>query len=385
MKSVRARVQGLAGAVAPVARPVVDAFASPLTAEHYVELVNPLWSNRRLQARVVEVHDETHDARTIVLQPGRNWRRHRAGQHLRIGLSVDGRHYTRTYTISSSPQRKDGRISITVKIQDGGRMSRVLVRELEVGAHVPIGIPQGEFVLPDAKPVRPLFITAGSGITPVASMLRTYDLVGNLPDIVHIHYAPHEYDVIFGAELHALAEKHRPHYRLVPVYTRALDGGGDGDDVAASRHFSADQLDELCPDWRQREVWACGPQSLLDDLAEHLGAAGRGKVLHTERFRAALAELGDDVEGGEVTFRPADAEAVVTEADGTTPLLRVAENAGLNPAHGCRMGICHTCDSELLDGRIRDLRTGAVLAERGHLVQTCVSAAAGPCELALKT
>lgn len=389
-----AAVDRVVDAVAPRIKPVVDAFASPLTAAHYVELVNPLWSSRRLQGRVVDVRDETSDSRTLVIQPGRNWRRHRAGQHMRIGLSVDGRHYTRTYSISSSPERPDGLITITVKVHPGGRMSRVLVRDVEVGTHMPLGIPQGEFVLPDAKPVRPLFITAGSGITPVASMLRTYDLVGNVPDIAHIHYAPHEYDFIFGEELHALADRYPRHYALHPVYTRQLraseaQGEAAGDDRTSSdRHFSAEQLEELVPDWRGREVWACGPQGLLDAVEAHMAERGRSRHLHVERFRAAMAELDDDAEGGTVRFAVGSddrADDVVAEADGTTPLLRVAEDAGLNPAHGCRMGICHTCDTPLLDGRVRDLRSGQLISEAGHVVQVCVAAAAGDCRIELRT
>jgi ferredoxin-NADP reductase len=157
---------------------VVNMFATPLQASHYVELVNPLWSSHRLQARVEEVWDETSDARTITLKPGRNWRRHRAGQHIRVGVPIGGMRFTRTYSISSSPERRDGCITITVKVLDGGRMSGHLVRNLEVGSYLPIGLPQGDFVVPEAMPVRPLFITAGSGITPVMSMLRTWDLIG---------------------------------------------------------------------------------------------------------------------------------------------------------------------------------------------------------------
>lgn len=371
-------MSGVMDIVVPRVKTVVDLFATPLTAAHYVELLNPLWSARRLHARVVDVIDETADSRTIVFQPGRNWRRHRAGQHIRVGMSVDGRRYTRTYTLSSSPERPDGNISITVKVLDGGRMSRHLVRELDIGEHLPIGLPQGEFVLPDARPVKPLFISGGSGITPVMSMLRTYDLIGNVPDIVHIHYAPHEYDVIFGSEIRALAERHPDHYHPQLVHTRAF-----GEDRSEEQHFSAEQLDELCPDWQDREVWACGPQALLDAAEAHFDEAGRGQHFRVERFRAALADLGD-VEGGAVTFR-ANGNDVTAEADGQTPLLRVAEDAGLNPAHGCRMGICHTCDSPLLSGRVRDLRNGRLIQEPGDTVQTCISAAAGDCAIDLVT
>src|SRR5207245_2562143 len=104
--------------------------------------------------------------------------------------------------------------------------------------------------LPDAMPVRPLFVTAGSGITPVMSMLRTYVLRGNMPDAAHIHYAPHAYDVIFGNELKQMAAE-QPQYHLRAVYTRAL-----GARTSQQRHFTPAQLEELCPDWRDREVWA---------------------------------------------------------------------------------------------------------------------------------
>lgn len=362
-------------------RSVVDLYATPLTASHYVELVNPLWATHRLQARVVDVWDETSDARTLTLQPGRNWRAHRAGQHVRIGLSIDGRHYTRTYSISSPPSRQDGLITITVKMIDGGRLSPHLVRSVKVGDHLPIGLPQGDFVRPWGRPVRPLYITAGSGITPVMSMLRNDVEEEFLPDTTHVHYAPHAYDVVFGQELQRIAADHPRSYRYHPVYTREL-----GAETSHERHFSRAQLEELCPDWRERETWACGPQGLLDALEATWAEAGIAERLHTERFRAALAPLPADVTGGDVTFALPD-RTVTATADGTTPLLRVAEEEGLNPPHGCRMGICRTCDVPLTEGRVRDLRTGETVEvgpqDAPRTVQTCVTAAAGRCSLAL--
>src|SRR6478609_7189553 len=276
---------------------VVNLFATPLQASHYVELVNPLWSSHKLQARVESVWDETSDSRTITLRPGRNWRRHRAGQHIRIGVPIGGRRFTRTYSISSSPERRDGCITVTVKVLDGGRMSGHLVRQLQVGSYLPVGLPQGDFLVPESTPVRPLFITAGSGVTPVMSMLRTWAIVGNMPDVVHVHYAPHAYDVIFGNELARFAEDHPRHYHFTPIYTRELGAEAEGD-----RHFSPEQLEELCPDWRVRDVWACGPQSLLDALAEHFEANGRLRHLHLERFRAPTLDVPDDATGGTVRF-----------------------------------------------------------------------------------
>jgi len=363
-----------AGTLGAAITRVTDLFAWPLKTSHYLELVNPLWTTHALQARVEKVWDETRDARTLTLRPGRNWRGHRPGQHVRLGVPIGGMHYTRTYSIASAPERRDGCISLTVKAVAGGRMSHHLVRSVKVGDYLPLGLPQGNFYVPDAQPVKPLFITAGSGITPVMSMLRSLVAQDRLPDTVHIHYAPPAYDVIFGNELRELAAKH-PRYRLHLLFTREL-----GEARSHERHFSAAQLAGLAPDWREREAYACGPQALLDGVENHWAQAGRARHLHTERFRAPLVKLDGAAVGGTVRFATA---GKTVKAGGATPLLRVAEDAGLNPKHGCRMGICHTCPRKLISGQVRDLRTGAVHGEAGDKVLICVSAAAGDCELEL--
>jgi stearoyl-CoA 9-desaturase NADPH oxidoreductase len=354
------------GRVVRAATAVTDTFAWPLRTSHYLELVNPLWSTHALQARVESVWDETADARTLTLRPGRNWRAHRAGQHIRVGVPIEGKQFTRTYSISSAPG--DELITITVKAIEGGRMSHRLVREIKPGDYLPIGIPQGEFLLPEGAPVKPLFISAGSGITPIMSMLRGLIAQERLPHVTHLHYAPHAHDVIFGSELRELARKH-PRYTLHLLYTR------DGQD----RHFSPQQLQQLCPDWRERETYACGPQGLLDALEQHFADAQLEKRLHTERFLAKLV-TPREVTRGTVSFVRSKVKA---ESDGVTNLLRLAEDAGLNPPHGCRMGICHGCDATLRSGCVRDLRTNTVLDEAGQTVQICICAAAGDAELEL--
>lgn len=351
---------------------ITDLFAFPLKTSHYVELVNPLWTTHKLQARVESVWDETKDARTITLKPGLNWRGHRAGQHVRVGIPVGGMHYTRTYTISSPPERDDGCFTITVKAIADGRISRHIVRNIKVGDYLPIGLPQGDFYMPDAQPVKPLFITAGSGITPAKSMVTSLIARERLPDSVHIHYAPHEFDVIFGQELRKVAQTQQ-RYKLCEVHTHDF-----GEDKQTKAYFNEEQLSRLCPDWREREVYACGPPSLLASVEKHFEQAGRARYLHIERFLATFAEVPKDAVGGLVRFAKSD---LAVQADHQTPLLRVAEDAGLNPPHGCRMGICHTCNTTLVSGCVRDLRTGKIINEAGSIVQTCICAAAGDCEL----
>jgi len=349
---------------------VVGLVATPLSPSHYVELLRPLSASHTLQARVEAVTTETPHVVTLTLRPGRGWRRHLPGQHLRVSIAIGGRIATRTYSISSSPDRTDGCIAITVKAQ--GRVSNALARNVVPGTYLTIGLPEGDFVMPADGPG--LFITGGSGITPVISMLRTYAARGVMPDVAHVHFARTMGDVIAGAELRALAAVH-PTYRLHLVVT-AQDASHRLRDVATAhdpRRLSRESLAALVPDWQTRATWACGPASLLD-------AAAFIPSLHVERFTAALAAPPAHATGGHVRFGSSRVSAI---ADGRTPLLRIAEDAGVSAPHGCRMGICHSCDVTLKAGCVRDLRTGNRINEPGSRIQICVCAAAGDVELAL--
>jgi ferredoxin-NADP reductase len=213
-----------------------------------------------------------------------------------------------------------------------------------------------------------LFVTAGSGITPVMGMLRTH--LANLDDVVLVHSAPSSEDVIFAAELAPLAETAQ--LRLVQRHT-------DTDGM-----ITTEDLTTLVGDLAEREAWACGPSGMLDALDELYASIGIPDQLHTERFRATTIVAGD---GGDVTFTLAcGASETVVPVDGATTLLDAGEDAGLLMPSGCRMGICFGCVLPLREGAVRDLRTGQLTdASEGNdiVVQTCISAAAGPCRLDL--
>jgi len=349
------------------------AFTWPLTPSHFLEWINPLWSGEEgVRARVEQVRMETADSRTLVLRPGRGWHRHRAGQHVQVSLAMHGVLHTRTFSISSAPAR--GRhIHITVKAMGAGGMSEHLVRHARVGDVLTLSPPRGDFTLPRLVPRRMLLVSGGSGITPLMAMLRRLAARSQLWDVVHLHYAAEPSDVIFRAELDSLQAAH-PGYRLHRIYTR------QGGVAAGERHFSAAQLARLCPDWAERPVYACGPEALLARLDTHWTDAGSREQLNMERFHAQRAAPAATAHGGTVVFQRS---GVHTTADGTTPLLLVAEGAGLLPAHGCRMGICHGCDAVLLAGCVRDVRNNAVYNTPGQRVQPCVCAAAGDATLDL--
>ncbi|MCX6396925.1 MAG: ferredoxin reductase [Propionibacteriales bacterium] len=351
---------------------LAEAATTPLLPADYLDLVAPLRSGTDLRARIVAVQPETKDAATIVLKPGVDWAGHVPGQYVRIGIDVDGVREWRAYSLTHGP-RADGLISITVKAVPDGKVSNHLVHVARPGTLVHLEQATGDFVL-DPSATKLLFVTAGSGVTPVIGMLRnlfpvTDSGVVDLPrsahlDIVVVHIAPTEPDSIFLDNLRELATHGA--ITLVPRY----------DDQHGI--LDVNDLGTLVPDLAERTTYACGPGGLLDALTAYLTTP-----LFTEQFRAAWVEAGD---GGTLTVG-----GITVDADGSTPLLDVAEAAGALMPSGCRMGVCFGCVLPLKEGAVRDLRNGTITtadpissANGGVPIQTCISAAAGPCTLGEK-
>ncbi|WP_137295473.1 ferredoxin reductase [Nocardioides dongxiaopingii] len=345
-------------------RRAADKLTTPLLPDDYLTLLNPLWSSRELRGRVEKVVPETEDAATLVIRPGWGWRyQHRPGQYVGIGLQVRGKWHWRSYSISSPPRRDGRHLAITVRAMPEGFLSEHLVRGLEPGAIVRLAMPQGDFVLPDPPPQKLLFLVGGSGITPVISMIRTLDRRGTMPDVVLHYSSPTEDRMIFRDELAALHERHEA-LRFVPQHTD-VDGILDPAD-----------LDTVCPDWRERETYACGPAPMLDAVTAHFEEQDLADQLHLERFSLDLG--GEGGEGGTIRFQNSGREI---DVDGATTVLEAGEQAGVGMPYGCRMGVCHTCTLTLVSGTVRDLRNGDEYGQPNEAVQTCVTAPAGDCVL----
>ncbi len=262
---------------------------TPLHPDDYLSLINPLWSQRELRGRVEEVISETEDAATLVIRPGWGWHYdHRPGQYVGIGVQVEGKFQWRSYSVSSPPKRSGRTISITVRAMPEGLLSAHLVEGLKPGTIVRLALPEGDFVLPDPPPAEMLFLVGGSGITPVMAMLRTLDRRGSMPDVVLHYSSPTPERMIFREELADLDGRHDS--LTVHELHTDLDGMLDLAD-----------LDEICPDWQERETWACGPGPMLDAVLEHWKQHDLADQLHLERFTLELG--GEGGEGGTVTFR----------------------------------------------------------------------------------
>ena len=173
------------------------------------------------------------------------------------------------------------------------------------------------------------------------SMLRTLVRRNQIGDIAHLHSAPTESDVMFAAELAALAAD-QPGYRLRVRETRTQG------------RLDLASLDDEVPDWRERQTWACGPEGMLAQAEKVWSSAGISDRLHLERF--AVARAAPAGAGGTVTFARSGRTVA---ADAATSLMDAGEGAGVQMPFGCRMGICQSCVVTLVDGHVRDLRTGA--------------------------
>lgn len=372
---LRRRVGRLPGPLRRALRSkVVRIATTPHGPDPYLRMLNPLWSLDATRALLVEHRRETHDVSTLRFDPGPGWGPARAGQHVRIDLDLDGRRVTRYFSISSPPAA-DGTFTCTVKAHPDGRVSRFLHTHARPGLVIEVSPPRGEFVLPDPRPARLLLVSGGSGITPVTAMLRQLVAEGADTEVAFLHYARGPEDHIFGDELTELGR--RPGIEVHTVHTRS-GTAGDGHPTLRGR-LERSHLDHVAPDWAQLPAFVCGPPAMLDRATDLWEEAGAADHLHVERFTFDAPAPVEGGGGGTVRLTASD---VQIEDDGR-PLLVQAEDAGLEPDFGCRMGICKTCTVRKVQGTTQNLSTGEVSRDDGTDIQICVSVALGDTELDL--
>ncbi|MCA9534815.1 MAG: ferredoxin reductase [Myxococcales bacterium] len=313
------------------------------------------------RARVGAIIQETPDTKTFVLQPGRALT-YRAGQYVSVEVEVNGVRMHRCYSLSSAPGGDE--VSITVKRVPDGRVSTWLHDHVDVGAILGLGAPSGDFVLPTDVTGPLLFVSGGSGITPLMSMARDLVQRGALRDVVWVHYARSAADVIFGRELAHLART-QPDFRL----HLCLD-----DEPGAPRGFDEARFTALVPDYASRAAFQCGPGPMMDRVEQLFDAAGAAGHLKREAFVAAPAHTPSVSPGEPVQVTLLRSERAVI-ARGPGSLLEQLERAGERPAHGCRVGICHTCRCTKQSGTVENLLSGELSSAPDQEIQLCITRA----------
>lgn len=347
--------------------PVVAALTAPHGVDRYLEIVNPMWAAEEVRARVVSVVRETSpdDGRgapvaTITLQPTKTWNGHLAGQYVQLGIEIDGaRRTTRCFSVSSPESGRGDQITITLRANPDGLVSKYLVERAQPGTVVHLSQAAGDFTLPEPLPNRLLFISGGSGITPVMSMVRTLLRRGYGGTITFLHYAQSPAHQIFAEELAALP----PNVHVHLVYP---EQGG--------RNLSAMELERIVPDFEHVDTWACGPAGLIGAVQAAYDGNDR---LRVEFFKAPTVSTG--TAEGDITFTKAD----TTAPNSGATLLEQAEAAGLKPDFGCRMGICFSCVAKKPDGTVRNVLTGEESSLPDEEIRICVSTPVGNCSVDL--
>ena len=319
---------------------------------------------------MTEVRRQTADSVTLTLRPNENWTGFRTGQFVRLTVEIDGVRQTRCYSPACSEHTPD-RFEITVKAHPEGQVSSFLNRAARPGMVVGLSGADGDFVLPPHRPARLLLISGGSGITPVMSMLRTLCDEGHAGSVTFVHYAPSRDDVIYRSELSEIARRH-PNVRLVHAYTREAGG-------TLSGHLCRDHLAAVAPDLPGAETYACGPPGLIESVRRIWAEDGIEELLHVESFLPPSLAIASDRAEGSVSF----AQSGERISNNGRSLLEQAEQAGLSPQFGCRMGICHTCTCRKTAGTVRNLVSGEVSSAEEEDIQICVSVPAGDVELDL--
>jgi ferredoxin-NADP reductase len=351
---------------------VFDAAATPQGIDRYLELVRPSWSTTEVRAKVVKVERTTPRTVTLTLRPNSNWSGFIAGQYTQLSVEIDGVAHTRCYSMTNAATEDSGLIELSVTAHPEGLVSQHLHQAARRGQVVRITRAQGFFTLPRVEPEHLLLISGGSGITPVMSMLRTRCALGWTKPVTFVHYALTESDMLYRAELEAMART-APGLRLVKIFT---DQPGRGD---LDGFLTATQLDAAEPAWRAAEAFVCGPDSLMGAARALFTEAGRTERLHTEAFTLTNISAEAGQVGGTLRFTESEFSL---ESDGA-PILLQAEKAGLTPLHGCRMGICHTCTRQLCAGVVRDAVTGELTSGPDVNIRICVSVPMGDVEIDL--
>ncbi|MFF0493667.1 ferredoxin reductase [Nocardia sp. NPDC003482] len=361
---------------------LVQTLTSPHPIDRYLELVRPTLTLRDLRAEVIDVRRATPGSVTLTLRPNRQWSGHRAGQYVQIGVLIDGVKHTRCYSPVDPQGHRDRLVRLTVKAHEQGLVSRYLHRNAKPGMVVDLAPAAGSFALPDPRPDKILLISGGSGITPVLSMLRTLAAENHAGKVVFLHYAKSPEEVPHRGELDAIAQRH-PNFRIALSYpslglAEQLDGAPwSCAEPLVSGYFDYDQLERVAPWFADAQTFLCGPPALMTAVRTVFEAENLTDRLHTEEFVVTTTPIDPDEVEGTTTF---SASGVRSDNAGAS-LLEQAENAGLTPEYGCRMGICFSCTAVKRSGCTRDLRNGELHNDPDQPIQLCISAAVGDVDI----
>lgn len=354
-----------------VLRRLISPLVAPDVFDFWAGRLNRNWTWDRPRARLVAREEAAKGAVTLWLRPNRHWAGFRPGQHVSLGVEIDGVRHTRSYSLTEPP-RADGLLAITVKAIEAGRVSQYLYGRARAGEVFELGPAFGELCLPARAEGGWLFLAAGSGITPLMALTRQLAAQGMPVDLDLAYWARTREELCFLDELRALAIRH-PRFRVHLGLTG--EAAREADEQAG--RIDGDWLDARIPALAGRRAMACGPGGFVETARRLL--EGRVAGFQAEAFSLPPNAIEDS---GQVEVHLTRSSRRVQVARGQS-LLVALEEAGLKPESGCRMGICNTCACGKAAGATRHLPSGALAQEPTQALKLCINSAVTDLELDL--
>ena len=325
------------------------------SANFWLQKVNPLWSFSEALGKIVQKEQSAHNTVSLTLQFNRHFDVGQAGQHHPLFVKVKGIRYERSYSLTQIDAQH---VMLTVKKVDQGKVSTWLVEHAQVGDILEFGQPYGDMLLPTQ--IQPMILlAAGSGITPMLSMLKVLaktDQMLNTP-IQLLYWVSQYADVAFKSTFEKLAQQF-PQFSFQVFYTQESEGGKRLNEA----HLTA------MTDVPNSVVYACGPSGFVMQ-AEQL-------FKHAKRFQSEAFSMTPIVNSdiGFVNVTLLKSKKTLTIPKGQSILVGL-EQQNIKPTHGCRMGICNKCVCSKVEGSTKNLVNGSQSSEPGNILKICVNSA----------
>lgn len=337
----------------------------------------PVWTDAE-PLECVAVLPEAPDVKTFSFRPPSGGTFvYKAGQFITLDLPVPGGNVQRTYTISSSPVT-NAYLTVTVKAQPGSVGTRWMLDHLTPGMQIRAYGPAGLFHLPPQPDGKYLFISAGSGVTPMMSMAATLFERGESPDICFVQCAKRPLDLIFRRKLEFMAG------RASGLKLHFVVEDSDPYEVWTGYRGQLNQLmlGLMCNDYLERDVYCCGPEGFMTAVREILNSLGFDMDrYHQESFaapaetQAEMTEFDDvvpeDDAKAEIVFAKSGKSVVCRETD---TVLQMARAQHLPIPSGCTFGLCGTCKVRKLSGEVVMVHNGGITEEEiedGYILACC--------------
>lgn len=335
--------------------------------------------------KIKDIYKETEDCSVVSFEiPSEISKdyQYRQGQHLTLKAIIDGEDVRRSYSLCSSPI--DGEWKVAVKEIPGGKFSTFVNRELQKGDTLEVMTPSGQFGVETVTdtPKNYLFFAAGSGITPVLSMIKTHLSVEPHSTCKLFYVNRTAKSIIFKEELEQLRNQFFGRFEIYYFLTKERR-----DIELFNGRFDDEKMQVLIKSFIDipdtSEVFLCGPEKMVNYVSNYLVEAGLPKELvHFELFVTGLSDedikraerlAQQNVEGVEVIIVDGGKEFAFTMTNDYDNILDAALGAGADLPFACKGGVCSTCKCEVLEGAV-EMKINYALDEKEvaqNLVLSC--------------